>query len=84
MLIVVPKGRLLKDVKNLLLDIGISFDDSSRKLILETSVKNLKIAILRSWDIPKFVNKGIAEIGFVGKDVLNESDDKERSSSKTS
>ena len=77
MLIVVPKGRLLKDVKNLLLDIGISFDDSSRKLILETSVKNLKIAILRSWDIPKFVNKGIAEIGFVGKDVLNESDDKE-------
>ena len=77
MLIVVPKGRLLKDVKNILLDIGISFDDSSRKLILETSVKNLKIAILRSWDIPKFVNKGIAEIGFVGKDVLNETDDKE-------
>ena len=77
MLIVVPKGRLLKDVKNILLDIGVSFDDSSRKLILETSVKNLKIAILRSWDIPKFVNKGIAEIGFVGKDVLNETDDKE-------
>lgn len=77
MLIVVPKGRLLKDVKNILLDIGISFDDSSRKLILETSVKNLKIAILRSWDIPKFINKGIAEIGFVGKDVLNETDDKE-------
>ena len=77
MLIVVPKGRLLRDVKNILLDIGISFDDSSRKLILDTSVKNLKIAILRSWDIPKFVNKGIAEIGFVGKDVLNETDDKE-------
>ena len=77
MLIVVPKGRLLKDVKNILLDIGISFDDSSRKLILDSSVKNLKIAILRSWDIPKFVNKGIAEIGFVGKDVLNETDDKE-------
>ena len=77
MLIVVPKGRLLKDVKNILLDIGISFNDSSRKLILDTSVKNLKIAILRSWDIPKFVNKGIAEIGFVGKDVLNETDDKE-------
>ena len=77
MLIVVPKGRLLKDVKNILLDIGISFDDSSRKLILDTSVKNLKIAILRSWDIPKFVNKGIADIGFVGKDVLNETDDKE-------
>ena len=77
MLIVVPKGRLLKDVKNILLDIGISFNDSSRKLILDTSVKNLKIAILRSWDIPKFVNKGIAEIGLFGKDVLNETDDKE-------
>jgi ATP phosphoribosyltransferase len=34
------------------------------------------VAILRSWDIPKFVNKGIADMGFVGKDVLNEIEDK--------
>ena len=77
MLIVLPKGRLLKEIRNLLELIGISFEDSSRKLVMDTSVKDIKVAILRSWDIPKFVNKGIADIGFVGKDVLNEIEDEE-------
>ena len=77
MLIVLPKGRLLKDIKNLLEEIDISFEDSSRKLVMDTSVKEIKVAILRSWDIPKFVNKGIADMGFVGKDVLNEIEDEE-------
>jgi len=77
MLIVLPKGRLLKEIKNLLEKIGISFEDSSRKLVMNTSVKDIKVAILRSWDIPKFVNKGIADMGFVGKDVLNEVEDEE-------
>ena len=72
MLIVLPKGRLLKKIKTLLEKVDISFDDSSRKLVMDTSRKDIKVAILRSWDIPKFVNKGIADIGFVGKDVLNE------------
>ena len=77
MLIVLPKGRLLKEIKNLLEKIGVSFEDSSRKLVMNTSVKDIKVAILRSWDIPKFVNKGIADMGFVGKDVLNEIEDEE-------
>ena len=77
MLIVIPKGRLLGEIKSLLSSIGINFDDSSRKLILDTSKKDVKVAILRSWDIPKFVNKGIADIGFLGKDVLNEASDSE-------
>ena len=77
MLIVLPKGRLLKEIKNLLEKIGISFEDSSRKLVMDTSIKDIKVAILRSWDIPKFVNKGIADMGFVGKDVLNEIEDEE-------
>ena len=77
MLIVLPKGRLLKEIKNLLEQIGISFDDSSRKLVMDTSVKDIKVAILRSSDIPKFVNKGIADMGFVGKDILNEIEDEE-------
>ena len=77
MLIVLPKGRLLKKIKTLLEKVGISFDDSSRKLVMDTSRKDIKVAILRSWDIPKFVNKGIADIGFVGKDVLNETTEEE-------
>ena len=77
MLIVLPKGRLLKKIKTLLEKVGISFDDSSRKLVMDTSRKDIKVAILRSWDIPKFVNKGIADIGFIGKDVLNETAEEE-------
>ena len=38
MLIVLPKGRLLKEIRNLLELIGISFEDSSRKLVMDTSV----------------------------------------------
>ena len=77
MLIVLPKGRLLKKIKILLEKVDIFFDDSSRKLVMDTSRKDIKVAILRSWDIPKFVNKGIADIGFVGKDVLNETTEEE-------
>ena len=77
MLIVLPKGRLLKEIKNLLEEIGVSFEDSSRKLVMNTSVKDIKVAILRSWDIPKFVNKGIADMGVVGKAVINEIEDEE-------
>ena len=77
MLIVLPKGRLLKKIKILLEKVDIFFDDSSRKLVMDTSRKDIKVAILRSWDIPKFVNKGIADIGFVGKDVLNETAEEE-------
>ena len=77
MLIVLPKGRLLPELKNLLEKIGISFNNSSRKLVIDTSINGVKVAILRSWDIPKFVNKGIADMGFVGKDVLNEIEDEQ-------
>ena len=77
MLLVLPKGRLLPELKNLLEKIGISFNNSSRKLVIDTSIKGFKVAILRSWDIPKFVNKGIADMGFVGKDVLNEIEDEQ-------
>ncbi len=77
MLLVLPKGRLLPELKNLLEKIGISFNNSSRKLVIDTSIKGVKVAILRSWDIPKFVNKGIADMGFVGKDVINEIEDEQ-------
>ena len=54
------------------LKMGIEFDSDSRKLIIDTSVKDFKVAILRTWDIPKFVNYGAADIGIVGKDILYE------------
>lgn len=74
MLIALPKGRLLPEIKDLFYKIGIEFDENSRKLIIETSNENIKIAILRTWDIPKFVNYGVADVGIVGKDILFETD----------
>ena len=74
MLIALPKGRLLPEIKKLFSKIGIDFDENSRKLIIESSEENIKIAILRTWDIPKFVNYGAADLGIVGKDILFETD----------
>ena len=73
LLLALPKGRLLNEVKILLEKVGIEFDDKSRKLIINTSKDFIKVAILRTWDIPKFVNYGAADIGVVGKDILFES-----------
>ena len=73
LLLALPKGRLLNEVKGLLEKVGIEFDDKSRKLIINTSKDFIKVAILRTWDIPKFVNYGAADIGVVGKDILFES-----------
>ena len=72
LLLALPKGRLLNEVKVLLEKVGIEFDDKSRKLIINTSKDFIKVAILRTWDIPKFVNYGAADIGVVGKDILFE------------
>ena len=74
MLIALPKGRLLPEIKKLFSKIGIDFDENSRKLIIESSEENIKIAILRTWDIPKFVNYGAVDLGIVGKDILFETD----------
>ena len=74
MLIALPKGRLLPEIKKLFSKIEIDFDENSRKLIIESSEENIKIAILRTWDIPKFVNYGAADLGVVGKDILFEMD----------
>ena len=73
LLLALPKGRFLIEVKVLLEKVGIEFDDKSRKLIINTSKDFIKVAILRTWDIPKFVNYGAADIGVVGKDILFES-----------
>ena len=74
MLIALPKGDCFQKSKSCFSKIGIDFDENSRKLIIESSQEGVKIAILRTWDIPKFVNYGIADLGIVGKDILFETD----------
>ncbi len=73
--IAVSKGRILKDTLPLLKHAGIvPIDDltTTRKLILDTSVANIKLVIIRATDVPTYVQYGAADIGVAGKDSLLE------------
>lgn len=73
--IAIAKGRIFKEAIPLLKDAGIQLaedPDVTRKLILETNRKNLRIIIIRATDVPTYVEYGSADLGIVGKDVLME------------
>ena len=74
-LIGLPKGRIYKEISQLLKDSGITLKEDKRKLIFGSSEKNIQFSILRGWDIPKFVSYGAVDIGVVGKDVLLETEE---------
>ena len=59
----------------LLASIGIAPTEDisqSRKLVFDTSQKNLKLMVLRGMDVATYVEHGIADLGMSGKDVLLE------------
>jgi ATP phosphoribosyltransferase len=75
----VPKGRILKELRPLLNRIGIvpsaAFDDeNSRDLRFATNVDGFEIIRVRSFDVPTFVAFGAAQLGVAGNDVLMEFD----------
>jgi ATP phosphoribosyltransferase len=73
--IAVSKGRVYKDTLPLLAAAGITPTDdpeTSRKLILDTNRDDVKLVIIRSADVPTYVQFGAADLGVVGKDVLME------------
>jgi ATP phosphoribosyltransferase len=75
----VPKGRILGELRPLLNRVGIvpepAFDDSnSRQLRFTTSVPGFDIIRVRSFDVPTFVAFGAAQLGVAGNDVLMEFD----------
>ncbi len=73
--IALSKGRVLADELELLAKVGINPNEnptSSRKLVFETNVTNVRIMVLRGMDVATYVEHGIADIGMVGKDVLLE------------
>jgi ATP phosphoribosyltransferase len=75
----VPKGRILKELRPLLDRVGISpsaaFDDeNSRDLRFRTNVPGFDIIRVRSFDVPTFVAFGAAQLGVAGNDVLMEFD----------
>lgn len=79
LVLALPKGRILKELRPLLRSVGIDpeaeFDnDDSRLLRFRTSVPNLSIIRVRSFDVATFVAFGAAHLGVAGSDVLMEFD----------
>ena len=73
--IAVSKGRIYEEALPLLAEAGITpVDDPNkcRKLILQTTRKDVQLVIIRATDVPTFVEYGAADLGVAGKDVLLE------------
>ncbi len=67
------KGRLNEDSISLLNEIGIYIESGKRKLLTTSKYFNLEALYLRDDDIPQAVAMGVADIGIVG---LNEVEEK--------
>jgi len=75
LIIALSKGRIYKETLPLLKHAGIEpvdDPDTSRKLILDTNLDDVKLLILRATDVPTYVQYGAADLGVAGKDVLLE------------
>lgn len=75
MTIALTKGRILKETLPLLASAGIEPAEdilSSRKLLFQSNVENLRLLVLRGSDVPTYVRHGVADIGVTGKDILLE------------
>jgi len=69
------KGRIFDETVPLLTRAGIApleDPETSRKLIIGTTEPSLRIVVVRSTDVPTYVQYGAADLGVAGKDVLIE------------
>jgi len=65
-------GRLSEKSLGLISEAGISFNNSDRKLITQSSNFPLELLFLRDDDIPQYVADSVADIGIVGENVILE------------
>ncbi len=73
--IALPKGRLGNKVCKLFEESGFKFPgmlEPGRKLIFENENLNLKCFWVKPFDVPVYVERGAADIGVSGKDILME------------
>ncbi len=73
--IALPKGRILKEASALFKATGMDFSvllHDERKLIYEDVAGGLRFMVIRSQDVPTYVEYGAADLGIAGKDVLME------------
>lgn len=65
-------GRLNEKSVQLLKNCGLDFENYKSSLITTASNFNLEILFLRDDDIPGYVEQGIADLGIVGENVIDE------------
>ena len=65
-------GRLNEDSMRLLKECGIDIGNGVNKLKADATNFPLELFFLRDDDIPQYVEDGVADIGFVGVNVVNE------------
>ena len=73
--IALSKGRIFDETVPLLEAAGIRTSENpetSRKLILKTNRRDVRVIIVRAADVPTYVQYGAADLGVAGKDVLDE------------
>ena len=73
--IALSKGRILEETGPLLARVGLSpreDPERSRKLVIPTARRDVRLIIVRASDTPTYVAHGAADLGIAGKDVLAE------------
>jgi ATP phosphoribosyltransferase len=73
--IALSKGRIFDETAPLLARVGIrpkGNPETSRKLVLATQRRGLRLVVVRAADVPTYVEHGAAELGVAGRDVLAE------------
>jgi ATP phosphoribosyltransferase len=74
-IIALSKGRILEESAPLLARVGIEAREdleATRKLIVGTRRKDVRLLIVRAADAPTYVQHGAADLGIAGRDVLCE------------
>jgi ATP phosphoribosyltransferase len=72
-----PKGRNLGAVRSALSQAGLPLNGleiDERRLRIALPDRGIELLMLKDWDLPLYVEHGIADCGFVGSDVLDEVD----------
>jgi ATP phosphoribosyltransferase len=74
--VALPKGALLQDSIRLLQGVGLDFsaflDSTHRQLQIQDPSGTAKAFLVRTQDVPVYVEYGQAQLGIVGYDVLRE------------
>lgn len=72
-----PKGRNLGAATAALGAVGLDLsrlDGDGRQLRVELPGGGFEVLLLKDWDLPLYVERGVADCGVVGSDVLAETD----------